>query len=129
MRILDDPRLTPAEADELIRWHTLCASVSAQTDDFAGARWHREKLAQWEAWRGGVRGFPDETTREYIARGTVATVIGLRHDLLELMKQGVDHVNEGALHYAIWRNSPEKTTTEPLDLIDEARLLEQEIKG
>lgn len=39
-------RLLPIERDELVRWHTMCAQVSAQTDDFAGARRHRERLAE-----------------------------------------------------------------------------------
>jgi len=62
-----NPVVTPTEADELIRWHQMCANMSARTDDFAGARWHREKLAQWQAWRGGKRGFPNETKAEPIS--------------------------------------------------------------
>jgi hypothetical protein len=39
-------RLLPIERDELIRWHRMCAQVSEQTDDFAGARRHRERLTE-----------------------------------------------------------------------------------
>lgn len=46
------PAITPAEVDRLIEWHTMASQVSEQTDDFGGARWHREKLAEWRAYRG-----------------------------------------------------------------------------
>jgi hypothetical protein len=58
-----NPQVTPVEVDELIRWHMMCANLSTQSDDFAGARWHREKLAEWKAWRGGKR-VAHETTEE-----------------------------------------------------------------
>lgn len=45
--------LKPIELDELIRWHEMCERCSAQTDDFSGARMHRDRLAELRAVKTG----------------------------------------------------------------------------
>lgn len=46
------PAITPAEVEDLINWHELRARLSDQSDDLGGARYHRQKLAEWRAFRG-----------------------------------------------------------------------------
>lgn len=45
--------LKPIELDHLIEWHKMCASVSEQTDDSAGARRHRERHVELIGIRAG----------------------------------------------------------------------------
>lgn len=47
--------LKPIELDHLIEWHTNCAQWSAQSDDFGGARVHRERARELKAIKDGPR--------------------------------------------------------------------------
>jgi phage terminase Nu1 subunit (DNA packaging protein) len=43
--------ISSVEIAELCRWHERCASACDQSDDFNGAAWHRDRLAQWRRER------------------------------------------------------------------------------
>lgn len=45
--------LKPIELDELIEWHKLCANCCERSDDFAGARRHRERRVELVGIRAG----------------------------------------------------------------------------
>ena len=55
------PRVTPVEVERLIEWHKMAAGVTEQTDDFVGARMHRERLRVWQEYRS-PQSQPAETT-------------------------------------------------------------------
>lgn len=43
--------IASVEIAELCRWHERCAVACDQSDDFNGAAWHRDRLAQWRRER------------------------------------------------------------------------------